>query len=454
MFSTLPGFPNRRALALWTLGLVAIFPTTSYAQTQQTLLTTGVVGGVAIDPTGMLKALTQAERASLQQEIVRQLQAIPEGMQAKTELRKVSLARLEAALGRQAAGGEPIPDALQCLGGLQRVRYVLVYPDQHDIVLVGPGEGWKVNSQGAVVGVDSGQPPLLLDDLLIALRALNNPRPNVISCSIDPSQEGRARLQGFVRQLRTIGNPAHTAQGIEAQLGPQEISITGVPATSHFARVMVAADYRMKRIGMGLEPAPVRGLPSFLQMAKAGSRGLSNMMPRWWLEPDYQPLASDAQELAWEIRGAQVKTLTENDYLAANGAREQSGKADPLSQKWADLMTRSYDQLAQAEPVFIELRNCMDLAVVAALIVTKDLPAKAGCQLPLLLGKQPTAELPAPKQVASKAAVMPKGRVWMIACGGVQINPWEAMKKIERNESLASLRNQASMGNSANWWSN
>jgi hypothetical protein len=32
--------------------------------------------------------------------------------------------------------------------------------------------------------------------------------------------------------------------------GPQKITITGVPANSHFARVLTAADYRMKRLAM------------------------------------------------------------------------------------------------------------------------------------------------------------------------------------------------------------
>ncbi len=34
--------------------------------------------------------------------------------------------------------------------------------------------------------------------------------------------------------------------------GPQLIKLTGVPSDSHFAQTLVAADYQMKRIGMGL----------------------------------------------------------------------------------------------------------------------------------------------------------------------------------------------------------
>ena len=88
-----------------------------------------------------------------------------------------------------------------------------------------------------------------------------------------------------------------------------------MPTTSHFARVLVAADYRMKRLAMGFEPSPVRGLPSFLEMLPVSGRGMSNMMPRWWLEPKYESVLRDADGLAWELRGGSVKAMTEEDYL-------------------------------------------------------------------------------------------------------------------------------------------
>ena len=64
---------------------------------------------------------------------------------------------------------------------------------------------------------------------------------------------------------------------------PQNITVTGVPNTSRFAQVMVAADYRMKRLAMHFDKAPVRGLPSFLDLMPASSRRLE--LPRWWLAP-------------------------------------------------------------------------------------------------------------------------------------------------------------------------
>lgn len=417
------------------------------------------VGGVMVNPAGILDNAELAARGQLARQMAEALEAVPDGLDEATGMRKISLRRLEAAISRAlvANPGDQLPDSILHLGGLERIEYVVVSPEDHDIVLVGPGEGWTASGQGAVIGRTSGRPVMLLDDLLVALRAANAPTKSVISCSIDPTPEGLQRVRSYAARLHTIGNPSSTAAGVESQLGPQKISVNGVPSTSHFARVLVAADYRMKRVSMALEPSPVAGLPSFLELMRAGGgRGMQNMLPRWWLEPDYQPLLRDEQGLTWQLRKGSVKALAENDFLDAAGEKHATGRADPVSQRWAQLMTDRYDDLAKADPVFGQLRNCMDLAIVSALIVGHQLPEKAGVSLPLLMGDAglETAALYAPKQVASKASLVHRGRTWTIACGGVQINPWKIISESEPSQSLADLRSQTSFPQDAQWWSN
>ncbi len=69
-----------------------------------------------------------------------------------------------------------------------------------------------------------------------------------------------------------MNNKQAIAAGLEKALGRQQVTFTGVPATSHFASVLVAADYRMKRLAMNFEPSPVRGMPSFLQHVQGDRR--------------------------------------------------------------------------------------------------------------------------------------------------------------------------------------
>jgi len=444
----------RAAIAFFVVALVLASCPVGEAQQTATIGRNSAVGGVLVDPSGLLTNADLDSRGELGRMIAEVLDGIPAELEQTVGMRKVSLRRLEAAIRECAETGEELPDAVLYLAGLQQIEYVLVYPNERDIVLAGPGEGWQVGAQGAVVGATTGRPVMMLDDLMVALRSAK--APSVISCSIEPTPEGLQRLRSHARRLSAGADPRRTKMSVEQQLGPQRISVTGVPRTSHFARVMVAADYRMKRVSMGLEPAPIRGLPSFLEMVKATGRGMNNMLPRWWLAPDYQPLLRDAEGLAWQLRGGAVKAMAENDFLDAAGVKHQTGRADPVSQKWADNMTRRYEDLAAADPVFGQLRNCMDLAIVAALLVRENLPQKAGIRLPILMDGDTlqTTQLNAPKQVPSQAALVRKGRNLMIACGGVQINAWEIVERTERSDTLTSVRSNSAISDTAAWWSN
>jgi len=446
-------FARRAALAALAIMLVAVVCMPAQAQIFESRRS---VGGINIDTAGLLSNAQVDDTGKLHQVMADSLQDVPADMQQMTETRKVSLRRLEETIGKCIDAGKPLPDEVKYLAGLQQIRYVLVYPEQRDIVLVGPGEGWKVDAHGAIVGLTTGRPVMLLEDLLVALRSARGAARNPISCSIDPTSEGINRLRSHVRKLRTIGNPQQTAAGIAKVLGPQQVSFTGVADTTHFARVLVAADYRMKRLAMAFEPAPVKGMPNFLAMMKSTRVGMSNMLPRWWLEPDYEPLLRSEDGLAWELRGASVKTMTEEDFVEASGDRKRTGRVNPVAKKWADNMTEKFDELAVADPIFGQMRNCMELAIVSALITKEGLMQKAGHSMPLLMdaAKVEPGEYPAPKQIPSQASVMKQGSNWIIsASGGVALNSWSIADKTETGSQPAKIR-AAAVAKTKNWWWN
>jgi hypothetical protein len=427
----------------------------SLAQTTTSSLNTRAVGGISIDAHGSLQNATLDATGELQRLRAERLQPVPGELKQAVALRKVSLRGLEAALVKTLAAGEPLADEMRYLAGLQQIQYVLVYPEQHDVVLVGPGEGWKVDSRGNLIGLGSNRPVMLLDDLLVALRTARQAAQGGISCSIDPTPEGLQRLRAYVSKLHTIGEPQTTVANICETLGPQKITLQNVPGTTHFARVMVAADYRMKRLAMGFEPAPIRGLPSYMNMVSAGRAGMNNLLPRWWLAPHYAPLLKSPDGLAWELRGAAVKALAEEDFLAANGTREHTGKANPMAQRWANQMTAHFEELSRAEPIFGQLRNCMELAIVAALITKEQMLERAGCNLPVMMdsGRVELDQFAAPEQVATQASVVRKGRNWVIsASGGVQIHSWGVAEKTQLADAPAEVRAQAAPKGDAWWW--
>jgi hypothetical protein len=360
-------------------------------------------------------------------------------------LRKISLKRLEAALAAAVKDRKPLPDEMRLLGGLQRIEYVFAYPEQNDVVLAGPGEGWRVDGSGYVVGVTTGRPTLLLDDLLVALRCVQEAREKGITCSIEPTAEGRRRFELFMRRQRRF-SPA-VVDGIAKSLGPQQVLITGVPPTSHFARVMLAGDYRMKRIAMQLDESPESALPSYLALLRSTRSRDRNVMPRWWLACDFEPLACSPDGLAWQIRGRGVKAVTEDDLIAADGSAVETGRTNPVAQEWADRMNACYDRLAVKEPVFGQLRNLMDLCLVAALISRHRLLERSGCSLPLLT--QPDSpfrvvEFPEPKSLATRCSVVKRGTDWIItASGGVDMDGWRFAEQWQSGEEPAKIRLQA-----------
>jgi hypothetical protein len=454
--------PRVSALATGILLAVSAIWATEAAAQLGGFLGQQAVGGVSIDANGVISNTRPDTLNNLRDARKRALKQVPGELNAANNLRKISLRQLQATLLDLRKQFAPIPNELRLLGGLQRIEYVFVYPEEKDIVLAGFGEGWRVDERGSIVGITTGRPVVLLEDLLVALRTAERAGRGGISCSIDPTQDGMRRLQEYVSTLTTIGNADNTVSTIEQRLGPQTITLQGVPPTSHFAQVMVAADYRMKRIAMKFELSPLKGLPSYLEMVSVGGRGMNNMQPRWWLATHYDPLLTDADGLSWQLRGPGVKTMTEDAYFAANGQRVvQAGKTSPAAQKWADIMTEKYDQLSLRAPIFGDLRNCMDLAVVSALIFKEQLARKADLDLtPLLSDVQlPVDEYPIPKQTDSKCSFVKKSGNWVISVsGGVQMDPWAVIEQKEQTEILDSLRHKALPGkNSAaseHWWSN
>lgn len=436
-----------RLLGLAIIALGFALPQSSAQIVQQ------AVGGVAIDADGVLRATTMEDAVTLRELRLTAVDKAPADLEAWTDLRAISLKKIEAKLAECAAAGTEIPEEVKYLAGLQRVQYVFVYPESGDVVLAGPAEGWDLDELGNAVGATSRRPVLLLDDLMVALRTREASRMEAISCSIDPTAEGVKRLRSAMSRVKRMGDPKVIKANYEQALGPQTVSVTGVPATSHFARTLVAADFRMKRLAINFEPAPIGDMPSFLHLMKANSRGSKSMMPRWWLAPNYEPMSRDAEGLAWELRGQGVQCMTEEDHFGADGKRVASKKAGSAAQRWAKNLTDRYSELAQHDSAFGMLRNAMDLAVVAALLEKEGLLNLAGLELPNMMQTAPVVEYHAPTQVDSKVSFVKQGRNWVVsASGGVQFLPWLVADKVEQNDDIATVRQQFSSADDRWYW--
>jgi len=415
------------------------------------------VGGIAVDAEGIVRNLEPQAVAALAAERRQALDSasVPK---AADDLRSVSLARIIAAVEAARAAGRQLPADVALLGGLERITYVFVDPDAHDIVLAGPGGEPSIDASGNLVARESGRPALHLEDLITSLRTIEAARQGGLTCSIDPTPEGLARVKQFLAVQRSMG-PDHDAifRGMEQALGPQAITIGGVPNDSRLAQVLVAADYRLKRLGMGLESSGVKAVPGYLAMVPAGGKAAT--LPRFWLEAEYDPIARDPDGLAWRIGGRRMKCLTESDVLEQGGVQRGAGAADPVAKRWCAAMTTHYDEVARIHPVFAELLGCVDIAVVAALIQGHHLAGQAGLDLGPLVDAEtlPLPKYDVPSSVPTVATGLKKGTVWLLsASGGVSVQPWEATSRVVEVADVAPTKAEAlaarPAADTASWW--
>ena len=418
----------------------------------------GVVGGVSVDAQkvvrGEFRSLDKDDQARIRQALGQANADINE-----SSLRMISLKGLDAAIAANLDSGEPLPAEIQYMAGLQRIEYVISVPEQNDIILAGPGEGWTTNEEGNVVGKKSGMPVIHLQDFLVAMRAVDNARQGQgVSVSIDPTPEGVQRVERLFSQIyeqRIQGITPALAAKIEEAYGDQQVSLTGVPRDSHFSRVMLTADYKMKRIAMGLDQSPLRKLPSMLSIIAKKNIRLNKAAPRMWMECDYEPVAKNSDNNIWKLSGTGVRVQTEDTIVEANGDKRASGKKIKVAEDWANNMTKQYEALSAKEPIFRDLRNVMDMSVVAAIIRNEDLLNVSGAKLPMITEELDTPSYTIPESIPSKVSfVGTSSNTALQVSGGVLLNSWAVAQNTIVSEKLANVATIASTPTADRWWWN
>jgi hypothetical protein len=423
------------------------------------------------DPTGTRRAAHMAEaRATL-----------PTDVQTPAPLRKVSLVRLERAWRKRVEAGAAPDDVMRHLAGLTSVRFALLLPagdssNGGDVVLAGEAEGWCDDGLGRAIGLKTGRPVLRLDDLQTALAAYLGDDPasaGFVGCTIDPTVEGLERMRRLRAEIpRTIRDDeqapfaAQLDRRTREALGHAAVRVFGVAADTHLAAVLVEADYRMKRIAVGVELPPLR-LPSYVDRATGAP---ASALQRYWFVPDYARLQTDAARQSLEFLGRGLRLQTEDVALgdpasAAAGKLQTSPSRDPAATSFCADFTKRYDDIAARSPAFAELRTMVDLLVAAAFMRQHDWPKRANWRPTRLVDRKHPVFAPAtsPQPVAPQSAAVVVNTVWkgrrMISAagGGVSITPAEALRpehlrEVDAKQFEESRRTAASPTPNDRWW--
>jgi len=381
--------------------------------------------GITIDAKGIVTPGFVTDQSSKLDRKRREMLAaknLPQDINHSSDCRMVSLVWLEKQVQAALDKNELVSDEVRCLAGLQRIDYLFVDPDHNDLIIAGPAEGFAIDQTGRQRGVTTGRPTLQLDDLLVALRFV--PAARDVGCSIDPTSANLAALQEYVKKNSTPATP----QVIEGRyrkmadtLGLHDVRVDGVPPDSHFGRVLVEADYRMKRISIGLENPGVKGLKSHLAMLSGGG----NSIQRWWFLPLYDGLYRSEDHLAYELVGQRAQLLSQEELTNASGDRFAAATTRLTTQAFAKQFTEKFAELADESPVFAELQNLIDWCVVIALIDREQLADRVGWKRELFLDREklPYESGPAPKQVQATVNYkrVGSGSIIGLVAGGVTI---------------------------------
>jgi hypothetical protein len=441
---------------------LAVSPDLS-AQDGDTNIFANPIAGVDVDAAGVLK-IRQFDPRVAQQRLMAARQNLANEVMRPSKLRKISLNRLEASIDQRLAAGLNPDDEMKALAGLTSVEYVFFYPESGDIVIAGPADGFVADPTDRFVGIRSGRPVVLLEDLITALRAYApgaRPTP-IISVSIDPTEQGLQQMQQFLASVRGRVQPSDArrlAMGLKQNLGLQNVTIKGIPTSTHFARVLVEADYRMKLIGIGLERLPIR-FQSYVDRANP-STVAANAMERWYFQPNYDGIAVSEDGLAMKINERGVQLVGANERVAAGGRRVASGGVNRASQAFCQDFTKSYPLIAERVRIYDELRQLIDVAIAAAYIQEQDFYGQAGWEMRVLLDetKVPVQTYTAPEQVETAVNAIWKGNTLMTPLGGgVHMQPRIALSKENLKVDAAGANNDvkqsAGPSNLADgqWW--
>jgi len=426
--------------------------------------------GVWVDPSGTLRSVTPQEANDLATlRDAGKPRAGQEDARRSSPMRMVSLPRLEKCVQLRLAAGQQPTEEMQVLAGLNRIRCVLIYPESGDIVLAGPAGDWTDGPEGAIVNAENGRPVLRLDDLVVVFRQMLSGPDAKFGCRITPREENLAQLQEFLQ--RTQGHPINPEfrrawlDQLRRKVGKQDIEVYGLDPRTRAAQVIVEADYRMKLVGMGLERG-VPGVDSYLKMVKVGPGHPPPPMTvlRWWFTLNYDAVQCSPDRLAFTLRGQGVKVESENEFLTAQGQQVHTGTSDELNRKFARSFTEHFEQLCDKYPVYGELRNIFELAIVGALIREEAAGEKVGWHLTCFGDPQAyQVELTeAPKEVESVVNCRVIGGRTIIAgvSGGVRVSPESIVCRQSIGVSQDSKRQSQRSGAAANsrklandrWW--
>jgi len=367
--------------------------------------------------------------------------------------RALSLKVLQERVEACGQGTTCAADVMQ-LADLGRLEGYVIDPTNRDLILVGQ--------------LVEGAPPLYLEDFVIALRDAwrlyghyegktfyySDP-----GCSIDPHPKVIQELQRTGQYLQGHPSPAGREDALDYWHQvchmPQQVRVLGIPFNTHFAKVMVDADYFMKKLVDGSETVHGFEFHSLTdlhvdaaeQAMKQGKRTTvaTDTMSRFWFHAGRTVLLEDVGMV--EIKQVPIELLTEQEHLSKKSRIVGSGHPDPLAKRWAKTFTDHYGRIANEYPIYREIENLYRVVALARSMKLRNAWQSAGLDLVPLVEDFQVQEttvastLPGHSNIRTERyqhAVVngyAETTLTMPSCGGVDAGVAISEKSFERDRS-------------------
>jgi len=303
--------------------------------------------------------------------------------------------------------------------------------------------------------IDDTSPPLYLEDFVIALRNTwmkyaerkegtyyySNP-----GCSIDPDPTVLNNLQEIAGRIFSKSN----SDSVKKDFGrwrnvcgrPQTVRVMGIPYDSHFAKVMVDADYYMKRLVDGSETLGIDGFTSLTDMTlnivrkeiedgKPISVPLSSMN-RFWFYPGENSFFEDKGVIYF--KKSDVILLNEEEFLTKMGELAGAGRPNLLAQRFANNFSARYSEIAKARLVYAELEGLFRFVALSRILKYRKALSEAGINLDYLMNQFPVQDTHVERTLPGISNIKEFSNrkdtkvgyevlyLWLPSCGGVEIN--------------------------------
>lgn len=275
-------------------------------------------------------------------------------VQIKGDYICISLSNYFLEVNKLLQAGKAVPEELDSLFGMSWLDGYVIDTERNDIILVGK----SIKSR----------PTYHLEDIIVNYQNVFD-SANSPYCSLDPYPENVLNLHRCMNNQTTDFET--TVKNCQEAIGGQKIIVGGVPRNSRHAKIMIFADYDMKKLSQGLLKAP--GIRSCIDFAmhdttvSVEGKEQGSTMSRFWFhikkdEEGYVYPNYIESEGVVMINECPVVVLTEKQVADSSGNLEdKSEEEDPNAESFAAEMSNKFTGLANKSEIFAELENLFRL---------------------------------------------------------------------------------------------